>query len=181
MGFVKDYIETGNGSLAAKNNYDVANDNTARAIASENLTNPNIVKAIDEALNDAYLAKKHMQLLEASALERLSFNNRTTDETIEEVVAKMPGYELLTIVRKEDANTGSYTDVYAYVRAPDNTTQEKALDKAYKIKGSYAPEKKANLNVNVDATEERTDAELEAIRQRFLLEIKTKIANGQPE
>ena len=41
-GFVKDYLETGNGSLAIKKNYDVSTDETARSMASENLTKPNI-------------------------------------------------------------------------------------------------------------------------------------------
>lgn len=66
-GFVKDFIKTGNGTLAAKNNYDVANDLTARVIASENLTKPNIVKSIQEALPDELLAKVHLEGLQAKA------------------------------------------------------------------------------------------------------------------
>lgn len=62
-GFVKDYIETGIGSLAVKKNYNIVDDNTARNIASENLTKPNIVKAIQEALPDELLATKHLALL----------------------------------------------------------------------------------------------------------------------
>lgn len=42
MGFVKDYIATGNGTQSALKNYDVNNANTARSIASENLTKPAI-------------------------------------------------------------------------------------------------------------------------------------------
>lgn len=36
-GFADDYLDHGNGTLAAKNNYDVANDNTAASLASQTL------------------------------------------------------------------------------------------------------------------------------------------------
>lgn len=38
QGFVKDYIETGNASLAVKNNYDIQDDATARSTGGEKLT-----------------------------------------------------------------------------------------------------------------------------------------------
>lgn len=40
--FADKYIETGNGSLAVKETYDVSTDESARAIASQNLTKPNV-------------------------------------------------------------------------------------------------------------------------------------------
>jgi phage terminase small subunit len=49
-GFITDYVETGNASLAARQNYDVTDDATARMIGSENLTKPNIKQAVSEAL-----------------------------------------------------------------------------------------------------------------------------------
>src|SRR3990167_5015195 len=52
-GFVKDYIDTGNGSLAVKKNYDVSTDLTARTMASENLTKPNIKEALESHAGDA--------------------------------------------------------------------------------------------------------------------------------
>lgn len=49
--FVKAYVEKdGNGQEAAKVAYNVANDNVARNIASENLTKPNVKDAIEQAL-----------------------------------------------------------------------------------------------------------------------------------
>lgn len=49
--FVKAYVANdGNGQEAAKAVYDVANDNVARNIASENLTKPNVKFAIEAAL-----------------------------------------------------------------------------------------------------------------------------------
>lgn len=41
-GFVKDYLETGNATLAALNNYDTDDYNTAHVIGSENLQKPTI-------------------------------------------------------------------------------------------------------------------------------------------
>lgn len=110
-GFVKDYIDTGNGSLAVKRNYDVSNDLTARVIAHENLTKPNIVKSIAESLPDELLAERHLELL----------NKREYVKVGEEIVDSV--------------------DVQAV---------SKGLDMAYKIKSTYAPEKHANLNTNVD-------------------------------
>lgn len=52
-GFVKDYMETGNATLAVKNNYDVANDLTARVIGSENLTKPNVIAYLESKAEKA--------------------------------------------------------------------------------------------------------------------------------
>lgn len=145
LGFVKDYVETGNGTKAALRNYDVVDDNTAASIASENLRKPQIVQAVQDALPEDLLAKKHLELLNASHAERINFDYRTPDEDILEVVSRMPGYELLHIVRNK-----SYSEVYAYVKAPDSATQDKALDKAYKLKGSYAPERSLGVVATVE-------------------------------
>ena len=65
-GFIKDVLKTGNGTLAALNNYDIqAKDpeNTAASIASENLRKPKIQKALSDALPDDLLAERHLELL----------------------------------------------------------------------------------------------------------------------
>lgn len=157
-GFVKDYVETGNGVVSAMKNYDVKDYNTAAVIASENITKPNIVKAIDEALGDSMLATKHMELLNAVTLERLSFKLKDTDDEIRAIVSQLPGYEVIHIREDEDGKV-------AYVRSPDSNTQDKALDKAYKIKGTYAPEKHASVVLNIDDnTREKTKSAI----SRFL-------------
>ncbi len=117
----------------------------------------------EDFLSNETLLKKHKQLLNAISLEKLSFDYRTTDKEIKEVVRKMEGYKLLKIVnsRKYDMNK------YAYVQAPDNLAQDKALDKAYKLKGSYAPEK--TLNVNVEVSSEARNKSKKVISQ-FLQE-----------
>lgn len=66
MGFVKDYLETGNGTQAALKNYDTESENTAAAIASENLRKPKIQKLIEEKLPDDVLFEIHREGLYAS-------------------------------------------------------------------------------------------------------------------
>lgn len=105
---------------------------------------------MDKHLGDTKLSKKHDQLLNAVSLERMNFSENDTDEDVEKVVAKMEGYKLLKIVNIYNSEKTEITGKYAYVKAPDNMTQEKALDKAYKLKGYYAPEKSQNVNVNIE-------------------------------
>lgn len=79
-GFVKDYAETENGTQAALKNYDIESsnpENVAKAIATENLTKPAIIAAlesrrkslkqalIDKGITEDYLAKKVEVLLDA--------------------------------------------------------------------------------------------------------------------
>lgn len=47
QGFVKDYIDTGNGTQSALKNYDTESYNTANQIAIENLQKPTIQEVIE--------------------------------------------------------------------------------------------------------------------------------------
>lgn len=47
-GFADDYIETGNGTKAALDNYNVSNENTAASIASQNLRRVKIQEYIQQ-------------------------------------------------------------------------------------------------------------------------------------
>ena len=62
-GFVKDYVKTGNGTVAAFENYDTEDYSTASMIASENLSKPKIIKALADRLPDDLLEEKHLALL----------------------------------------------------------------------------------------------------------------------
>ena len=46
-GFARDYIETGVGTIAARKNYNISNDNSAAAVASELLTVPKVKQYIE--------------------------------------------------------------------------------------------------------------------------------------
>lgn len=64
--FVESYLDTGNGTQAALAAYDTENARVAAAIASENLTKPNIINALEEALPDDLLAQVHKEGLFAT-------------------------------------------------------------------------------------------------------------------
>lgn len=136
-GFVKDYIQTGNGVKSALNNYDTEDYNTANQIAIENLQRPIIQKAIEslaDQIPDEDLIKVHKEGLNAG--KTIFKNNNSTGE-IEEV-----GYE------------------------PDYATRYKYLDSAYKLKGSYAAEKSVALNVTMDG-QKVGNVDTDAIREEF--------------
>lgn len=52
-GFVKDYLDTGNGTLAVKQNYNVANDNVAGVLAHNNIRKTKIQEYIANHAEDA--------------------------------------------------------------------------------------------------------------------------------
>ncbi len=112
-GFVNDYVKTGNGELAALNNYEIESkdaENVARSIASENLTKPNIVKAIADRLPDELLEEKHLALLN-----------------------KM---EMIDVESPEGRKMKVESDQI------DSNAVAKGLDMAYKIKGAYGDSEK---------------------------------------
>lgn len=127
-GFVKDYVETENGTQSVLNNYDTEDANSAGVIASQNLKKVRIQEAIQElkstiaeALPDELLIAKHLEGLEAG---KTIYRNNVSTKEVEEV-----GYE------------------------PDYLVRHKYLDSAYKIKGSYAAEKSVNLNLTANVAD----------------------------
>jgi hypothetical protein len=99
-GFVKDFAIDENGTKAALNHYDIEGkqpEKIAAAIASENLTKPNIVDAIeqekvnlkqsllDEGINGKRIAEKINVLLNA---EKKTFRNNVTTGEVEEVATE---------------------------------------------------------------------------------------------
>ncbi len=117
-GFVKDYAKTGNGTQAALKNYDVVKPHTAASIASENLTKPDIQRAIAERLPNDLLEETHLNGLKA---------NKVISANI--------------IYGEADEKTNDFIEV------PDHATRHKFLDTAYKLKNLYPTEKGGNTNV----------------------------------
>lgn len=113
-GFVKDYLKTGNGTEAALANYDTESENTAAAIASQNLRKPKILNLVEEKLPNDELFQIHREGLYASKPYFDEEGNKVS----------------------EDA---------------DYNVRHKYLDTAYKLKGSYAPDRHVNVNVEVEA------------------------------
>lgn len=123
--FVKDVLITGNATEAAARNYNVKNRHVAQSIGSENLSKPVIANAIQEALSDKLLATRHEELL----------NKREWRIETKKVNGK------LKVVRVDDG--------------PDSFAVKAGLDMAYKIKGTYAPEKQAIVHAFVLPDEEK--------------------------
>jgi len=127
-GFIKDYIETGNGTQSALKNYDIRGKNPekiASVIAVENLAKPRIYNAIAEAIPDTLLAEKHLALL-----------NKLDEQGNIDVQAVKAG-----------------------------------LDMGYKIKGSYAPEKK---DITTDGDKITTDTDLDMLAELMTNKLKEK-------
>lgn len=150
--FVAAYAETGNGTQAATEAYEVTTPNSAAALASKELRKVKILDALDAINTDERLENKHNELLQSSTLEKLSFDDDEDDDVIAQVISQLAGYKLLYI-RRNLSSTGQVLSCYAYVSAPNDFIQDKALDKAYKLKGSYAPDKHVTLNIDAELTE----------------------------
>ena len=73
--FIKEYIaRDGNGEKSALAVYDTTDPNTARNIASENLTKPNVREKIEEALvklelTPEWILNKHKKIVELNEVE----------------------------------------------------------------------------------------------------------------
>lgn len=141
-GFVQDYIDTGNGTEAAMNNYDIKGKNPekiAANIASENLGKPgviNAIKSIAEQIPDELLVEKHLELLTVPKKVRTYMKGDLTNE-----------YEEL-----------------------DTQAVGKGLEMAYRLKGSYAPEKTLNLNATIQLDEKTL-----AIAEKYEQELKDNL------
>lgn len=128
-GFVKDYLETGNGTQAALANYDTESENTAAALASVNIRKPKIQRLIEEKLPDEELFQIHREGLYATK----PYFNDDGDKIAEDA---------------------------------DYAIRHRYLDTAYKVKGSYAPEKHVNLNVDAELTERERAFATELLRRQ---------------
>lgn len=71
-GFINDYLETGNGVLAALNNYDTTDYSTAGTIAWENLKKPAIQQKIQDAAEEAFEQMKNLS--KASDSDNVKFS-----------------------------------------------------------------------------------------------------------
>lgn len=162
-GFVRDYVETGNGTQAALKNYDIQSskpEKVASVIATENLSKPSIIKAIEsiaERIPDELLVEKHLELLNASQVQHASFPLNPEDEDNKELEAMFTrsNCKVYKII-----NTTASREVYFFAR--DNASISKALDLAYKIKGTYAPEQKEVRMVGLIAIQDATKKILES-------------------
>ena len=116
----------------------------------------------ENGLDDASLAKKHQELLNASRIDHMVFptdEEALPDDEIRELLASV-NCKVRRIVHGETAR-------HVYFWASDNKARLTALDMGYKLKGSYAPEKKAIVHAHVNM-----NPKTKAIADRFEEELK---------
>ncbi len=188
-GFVKTYVETGNGTKAALTNYDIKSpdkERVAASIAAENLTKPDIQEAIAsiaDRIPDDLLVERHHNLLNSTSLQHMVFPPGNDDEDgiedvgdadLEDAKDEADGIERVDLTDKEiitmleEVNCKVKRIVHGerarhvYFWARDNNAISKALDLAYKIKGTYAPEQKEVRMVGLIAIQDATKKILES-------------------
>lgn len=154
-GFVKDILAGKTGVEAAMNNYNIGGKHgtknpakVAGVMAAENLAKPRIkkvVKSMAERLPDDYLEKHHKKLMEKKTLSKISVK-KTKTNTISKVKKRLKdsGIEVISVWEDSDR-------IVVLYKESDTQAVRSALDMAYKIKASYAPERRINLNINDEA------------------------------
>lgn len=118
--------------------------------------------------------KVHNELLAAAEISHYIFpvikgKKELTDQEIKDIIESTPGCELIYIKRGDN-----YMGTVAFFRAPDNNSRDKALDKAYKIYGNYAPEKVEVIDKNRINDKDLEDG-IEKAQEELNLSAKSKI------
>lgn len=148
-GFVKDYLETGNGTQAALKNYDIEGkdpEKIASVIATENLGKLSVIEAIKQGQKEPLVEEAFRQLITLKRLDYFVFPKSMADEEIKGHVEAQG----ITVINIRPSDKGKL----AFFAIPDGQALARALDMVAKIQGAYAPTKNINLNVEVEATQE---------------------------
>lgn len=146
--FVKVKAETGNGTLAAKEAFEIEDDNYAGVKANRLLRKDKIVNAIQEALPDELLAQVHLEGLQATKRSGT-------------------GGMKIGIGANGEVNDFGHTEI----DEPDFAVRHKYLDSAYKLKGSYAAEKHISINAQVNIENKQ---QVEGIASKVLEQMKNE-------
>lgn len=135
---------------------------------------------VEEHLSDKTLSKIHEGLLKSKRLDHMIFPMEVKDDIKEDPERKSKHGDVFTDDDIRDLLSDAGCKVrkivhqelsrHVYFWSPDNKARDSALDKAYKLKGKYAPEKKATVNINIDASP--TDAKALELAQKFEDELK---------
>lgn len=88
---------------------------------------------MEEYLPDRELAKVHHGLLKSMRIEHMVFPTNIKDKEIDELL-KSVNCQVRKIMHGDQA-------IHCWFWSPNDKARNDALDKAYKLKGKYAPEK----------------------------------------
>lgn len=150
--FVKAFVETGVGAQAAKKAYDIKPDDhqLAASIANENLRKPYIQEEIARKIDPDMVESAHSSLLTAVRLDYFVFGKQMPDEEIKAHVEACG----LTCINIRPSEKGKL----AFFALPDGAARGKGIELYHKVQGTFAPDKKLNVNVNVAPTPELDEA-----------------------
>lgn len=101
---------------------------------------------MNEFLSERDLAKAHKQLMNSHRLDHMVFPLGLEEEEIREMLA-----EVNCTARRF---MWSDTQTHCWFWSPDNKARKDAIDMGYKLRGSYAPEKTLNVNVDVEPSDD---------------------------
>lgn len=132
--FIEDYVKTGSAVVAVKNNYNIGNPKSAETMGYEILRQPAVKKRLDELFPDDFVYEKHHQLMSNKQVAYFVFPKSMSDE---EITAHVDSVGIKVIVIRE-----SDKGKLAFYATLDTNAVKSGLDMLYKIKGTYAPEKK---------------------------------------
>ncbi len=144
---MKDFVATGNATEAALRNYNVKDRVVAKSVGSELLSFPAVKKAIEI---------KQKTLADALPDELLTEKHLALLNKKEVIVRNN-----VTSGEIETIPTGEI----------DSQAVAKGLDMAYKVKGTYAPEKSQALNINIDAGN-MANPKIEALKDEYREKLK---------
>lgn len=146
--FVEAFVATGVGAQAVKQAYDIAPtaNHLASVMADENLAKPGILKAVTERLKLEDVEAAHASLLKAVRLDYFVFSKSMSDEEITEHVEAQG----LTVLNIRPSEKGKL----AFFSLPDGASRGKGIELYHKVMGTFAPEKRLNLNVDVEPSPE---------------------------
>lgn len=91
---------------------------------------------LDQYLPEELVNKTHSELLQAARLDDYKMDSNLSDKEIEAIVEAVPGCKVRRILRVKGSPT-----VTVYFWTPDGQTRKSAVEMAYKLRGSFAPEK----------------------------------------
>jgi hypothetical protein len=120
---------------------------------------------MDQYLPDKKLMKVHNKMLGATYVDHMVFPLNVTDDEIKTLLKSVN-----CTVRKF---MHSETQTHVWYWSCDNKARKDALDMAYKLKGSYAPDKSVNVNLNAELN--KTNPKLKALVDQFEEKLRKEI------
>lgn len=107
---------------------------------------PTFKALLDEMLPEDYLTKKHRELMDARDVYQREFPNDMTREEMEDLCEP---HQIKRVYRDVVNVKNPIPHAVAYIVATDRKTVKETLDMAYKLRGSYAPTKMENRNLDL--------------------------------